>query len=316
MKKILLLHINFLRFEKYIAQELKNRGHYVEEYNVITDFRYEYKGKADRIRNFFSKLFLNHNVKTTYRNKLIENKLTSDFDVVFITRPDILTKKHLKIIEKSSYKKITYLYDGVDRLPKTRIAAEYFDEVYSYQKSDCEKYGYKFITNFIYNEQFPDKKDFVYEIFMIFKYDFRFSILEKIGKILSDKKLSYKFIVVDPDKRIETKYCEYSKTFLSLEEVSKLAHQSKILLDLQRDDQQGLSFRPFEALGLHKKLITTNKDIVNYDFYNPNNILVIDENSTEIPDAFFITPYEEVPDEILNKYRISTWVETVFGNDL
>jgi DNA-binding NtrC family response regulator len=35
-----------------------------------------------------------------------------------------------------------------------------------------------------------------------------------------------------------------------------------------------------ESLGLEKKLITTNAEIIHYDFYNPNNILVIDDENS------------------------------------
>lgn len=84
------------------------------------------------------------------------------------------------------------------------------------------------------------------------------------------------------------------------------------MIDIQRDDQIGLSFRVFEALGYRKKLITTNIDIVNYDFYNPQNILVLDPNNIEIPKSFVESPYEDVPDHILAPYRIDNWVKKVF----
>ena len=60
------------------------------------------------------------------------------------------------------------------------------------------------------------------------------------------------------------------------------------------------------------KLITTNKDIKNYDFYNPNNIFVWDENTKEIPDSFFELQYQELPKEIFEKYSLKTWIKTVF----
>ena len=65
-------------------------------------------------------------------------------------------------------------------------------------------------------------------------------------------------------------------------------------MEIQRTEQVGLSFRIFEALGHRKKLITTNKDIVNYDFYHPQNILVVDENTIEIPEEFVTSPYVEI----------------------
>lgn len=66
-------------------------------------------------------------------------------------------------------------------------------------------------------------------------------------------------------------------------------------------------------MGLHKKLITTNFNIKEYDFYNENNILVIDSENPKINLAFFEKPYEEIPTEILKKYIINGWIENMLN---
>ena len=59
-------------------------------------------------------------------------------------------------------------------------------------------------------------------------------------------------------------------------------------------NQVGLTIRTFEALHLKKKLITSNKNIMKYEFYTPNNIYVIDENSeNKIPNEFFESDFDE-----------------------
>ena len=73
-----------------------------------------------------------------------------------------------------------------------------------------------------------------------------------------------------------------------------------------------MSFRVFEALGHRKKLITTNKDIVNYDFYHPQNILVLDKEKMEIPEDFVFSPYVEIDETVFAKYKIKNWVKEVF----
>lgn len=48
--------------------------------------------------------------------------------------------------------------------------------------------------------------------------------------------------------------------------------KSKTLIDFKRDEHDGLSLRFFEAM--HRKIITDNFSVKNYDFYHPNNIFV------------------------------------------
>jgi len=80
-----------------------------------------------------------------------------------------------------------------------------------------------------------------------------------------------------------------------------------------RENQYGLSFRVFEAMALEKKIITDNEKIKNYDFYNPNNILVLNKDFSNITKEFFETPYQALPEEIYKKYTLEKWVERVFN---
>jgi hypothetical protein len=102
------------------------------------------------------------------------------------------------------------------------------------------------------------------------------------------------------------------KEKLKPNEVEKFLDESFVFLDLLRPNQTGLSFRVFEALAHQKKLITTNAAIKEYDFYNPNNIIIIDSGNVNIDPAFFKTPYKPLPEALYNKYTISNFVDTVF----
>lgn len=57
---------------------------------------------------------------------------------------------------------------------------------------------------------------------------------------------------------------------------------SKAQIEIQHPSQKGLTTRAFESLGTKTKLITTNPAIRQYDFYNSNNILIIDRNNPVI----------------------------------
>jgi len=89
-------------------------------------------------------------------------------------------------------------------------------------------------------------------------------------------------------------------------------NDSRVLLDIAQPKQDGLSFRIFEAMIMEKKLITTNRSVTAYDFYNPNNIFIW-QNETTIPaKEFFTTPYSPVSEEIVKKYSLENWVQQIF----
>ncbi len=62
------------------------------------------------------------------------------------------------------------------------------------------------------------------------------------------------------------------------------------------------------------KLITTNTEVKKYDFYNSNNIWVINRENPEIPKSFLETPYESLPNEIYSKYSIGEWVKKILNS--
>ncbi len=98
---------------------------------------------------------------------------------------------------------------------------------------------------------------------------------------------------------------------LSKKSLLDLYRRSRIVMDVQHPKQIGLTLRCLETLGAKRKLITTNQDIRNYDFYNPNNILVVDRNNPVVPKDFLNTPYTEVNKDIYDKYSITSWVKHI-----
>ena len=83
---------------------------------------------------------------------------------------------------------------------------------------------------------------------------------------------------------------------------------SRCVLDSAQAGQLGLTIRVLEALGAKKKLITTNEDIVNYDFYNEENIYVYDGKSFDFESPFFKETYKEIDKEVYEKYSLRNWI--------
>ncbi|WP_324035433.1 hypothetical protein [Aeromonas caviae] len=93
----------------------------------------------------------------------------------------------------------------------------------------------------------------------------------------------------------------------SKEIISVLAN-TKVVIDIEHPSQNGLTMRTIEMLGMQKKLVTTNKNVAEYDFYNPNNILIVDRNNPRIDPEFIHSKYQRVDKKILEKYKLSTWL--------
>lgn len=102
---------------------------------------------------------------------------------------------------------------------------------------------------------------------------------------------------------------QYNK--LNSKNIADIVDKSKIVLDIQHPKQTGLTMRTIEMIGMKKKILTTNKEIKEYDFYRSENICVIDRNNIEINDDFLELPYKELDGEIYEKYSLNSWVQEV-----
>lgn len=309
-KIILLITYDNWGFNQYIADALEAKGHQVKHIN-FHHFRYKYPHIGYKIFNFFTKNTGILNLKHLHYNDVIIKELEKiqKIDTSIYIKADFLSPKTIKTINKKSDKSVLIISDSINRYPKTKKILTLFDKVFSFEKKDCKKYNLIFKTNFIYNYVENISTQFKYKVFNISSLDNRFPFFQKIAKYLHQLNINYKIIIFTSKKKSDP-YLKFSKTTLSIAENNAFLAESEIMLDVHRTQQQGLSFRVFESLGLQKKLITTNQDIVNYDFYNPENIYIIeDAENINIPRLFFETPYTKIPKERLKKYLIENWVE-------
>lgn len=312
--KILIVGPPAFGYTRYIYDALCKIKNVDADLVYIDKSRFKYKNSSHRVLNFFSKTFLNVNSKIVFQDQIVLNKLnsTTTWDIVFIIRPDLLSDKSIKEISDKTDKCIAFYYDSIRRFPRKQNILPFFDQVYSYDKIDVKKYNLKFKTNYIYHES--NETNHEYTFFNISSHDMRFESIKKISSYIASKKWSSKVIVFHPKKIIEdgNHYLTVDNKLRTVKEVSLMIKKSKILFEVQRDDQVGLSFRVFEALGHKKKLITTNQDIVNYDFYHPQNILVVDVDNLHIPNEFVESPYFDIDKSILEHYKIDNWVKQIF----
>lgn len=316
-RKLLFIAPDYYGFNDVVLRGLENYSSY-EIMFLISNQKYKYKNLRERIYNFFSKLFLGINIKKIRKKEYIKKVIMDKhFDVLLINRPDVLSYTDLDLILKKVNHSIVLFWDSVEKIPSQKEYITKFDSCYSFDKDDCQKYGLKEITNFYFVEERSENN--VYDVSYLATYDNRMEETISIFNYFQENNIKAKAKIFTypshPIKELLPKNIEVIHKIIPFGESYQYYLDSKIILDIAHPNQKGLSFRPFEAMGMNKKLITTNKDIINYDFYDPNNIFVI-ENPFDfsIPETFFQTDYQEINSKIKEKYHIKNWVKKIFSD--
>lgn len=189
---------------------------------------------------------------------------------------------------------------------------KYKFDIVSFDKEDCKKY------RLIYNGQvvpFKNKKKNNVEKRDVFFGGIdkgRLPLLKKLAKTLNNLSISYKFWIVPDRKGIYSRedWNEYlHKNFLDYDLFLNYELESRCILEIVQKGQNGLTWRPIEALFYKKKLITNFIDIINYNFYNPNNVFILEKDDINNLPKFLARPYDVVDYKVIESYTFNSWIK-------
>ena len=318
--KICVISFDFWGYDAHVVETLKEKG---IEANHIKIGAVSYENFGERLTNLFSKVFLGKNLKYQKRQKFVIEQLDKlgHQDQILVLNADTFDHSTLEYMKKCTDRFITFLYDNLDRCP-VQDKLHFFDKIYSFDDKDIEKHGFERLTNYNYlpflsQEKQNPSEDALY----ITSYDKkRIKQLDILSQKFEELRLKFDLYVIGKRswknqlmKPFSKNKIVFTRKRINHENLPEFYKRTKVILDLMRENQYGLSFRVFEAMALEKKIITDNEKIKNYDFYNPNNILVLNKDFSNITKEFFETPYQSLPEEIYKKYALEKWVERVFN---
>lgn len=319
-KRILFLAPSFFNYENVIKEKMIELGAEVVYYNERSISSALNRAILKQCPRLFDRQSDRY-----YENILSEHKNES-FDYIFVIKCDMITARMLKKI-KSTYpgaKMCLYLWDSVKLIPGILDKIKYFDSVYSFDHKDVSDIPELQLRPLFFSDVYmPKQKACVYKYDLAFCgtiHTDRYRILKNLLQQAECLHLNfYKFFYLQADfiyywfKLTKPEFWGAPKSLFSFKkasggEISSAMELTKVIVDIQSPLQTGLTMRTLEIVGLKKKLITTNIDIVNYDFYNPNNIMVISRDNPKLDKRFFESDYVDIPSEIYQKYSITSWI--------
>lgn len=324
--KLLLIMPKFFDYPEIIVNELNEMGYEVDFFDDRPSTNAWIKA-AIRI---------NKNLIGTYIKKYFESVMktvrSKKYDVVFLISGQSLSFSEsmineIKLCQKDA-KFVLYQWDSQTNFPYIKQVQKYFDKCYSFDRRDIEETpSLKFLPLF-YSRKYEEigKRNNTN-----FKYDFCFVGTAHPKKYKFIKMMSEQLKSVYPNQFIyfffpspivyfyrkimnnelrKAKYNEFHYVPLKGKDMNDVYETSRCVLDSAQDGQLGLTIRVLEALGAKKKLITTNEDVINYDFYKPENIYVY-EGKIDLENVFFTHEYKEVSKEVYEKYSLRSWLKEI-----
>lgn len=183
--------------------------------------------------------------------------------------------------------------------------------IYCFDKLYAERHGIRFVEQFYFDDYVNglDNKVIEQQICYIGYDKNRRELLDRLAEIFDKYSISYKFYLIsDEVKESISEHYQIQRKPLKYSDVIEIDCKSEVIIEIVSGEQKGLTWRSLEALFLNKKMITNNVAVKKFDFYNRNNIFIINvDEFSELP-SFLTQPITEIPSEIKKKYRAKSWL--------
>ena len=326
-KNILFFCVQTFNLEKDIIQQLEKHGAFVTYYDERPENNNFTKGMIRLKRGFLEK-----KINDYYTTILAEIK-DKKFDFLFVNRGEVVTRDFMEKFIKlqPNCKRIFYTWDSIGNHSHCLGILDLFHKRFTFDQNDAKKYqlGFRplyFTDRFreIYNSKIEKTIDL---LFLGTAHSDRYIVSNNIAKwceihelnafnyYYMQGRLIYFFKKFFDRTFFKFDYKKLSFKSLSITEIVDFYAKSNVILDISHPGQSGLTMRTFEAIGAGKKLITTNLNIVNYPFYQVNNIYVINRDIIELDAEFFTKEYQPLSTSLYEKCSIDGWIEDIFLGD-
>jgi len=245
-----------------------------------------------------------------WKKYIREAKQVIIFDYGYQSGMETYIKKH-----NPSCKVYLFFWNIINEKQKNHLLFTDKSSIYSTDKGCCRQYHFKYNHMFYTRDYFrPYSSAYRSRLFFL-------GVDKGRASYLADLKPLLEKCGLDCDIRVITrsKDAAYRNSLsgiltdrsLSYPEYCAEIEHSGVLLDVCQPGQTALTMRVMEAIYFSKKLITSNQDIVNYDFYQADNIFLLpgslSELSTERLKAFLDRPFVPYGSAILDAYDFEHW---------
>ncbi|MDQ0359812.1 hypothetical protein [Breznakia pachnodae] len=191
-----------------------------------------------------------------------------------------------------------YLFNTISNEKKYLLNDKNIDRFWSFDKNDVKKYGINYNSTTYSKNITLDHENIEYDIVFL-------------GTTKQRKEQICDFQKSCDNLRLKTLFCviESQKDFIDYNTYLELVDKSKCILDITNSYQEGLTLRFMESLFFEKKIITNNKSIKGYDFYDKTNIFILGEDDIGKLSDFLSSDYRKIDKKIVDYYEFNQWIK-------
>lgn len=345
-KNILIIMPRFYAYQSKMKEDLLARGanpHFYDEEPPKTKFLV-----MKNLENIFHKKNIFEKFNKKLKDQILAEIPAGGYDYLLVIRGNVLTEKTIHDLKlralKSTGKSIYYAWDSFQNMRHKGELGRLFDWRGTFDSVDANNSAGEYhLLPLFYSDDFDADRiempsEYKYDYVSVSAYfPFRYRYFKAFKEANKDKKMCLKLYLSpsvyrgkklkDPKlvKNLDMDIISFEP--FAPETIRDMCKNSRAVLDLAHEKQQGLTMRTMETLGIKRKLVTNNIYLKDYEFYNRDNDLILEDLSSKcdiaeqtgdysafaLPgDSWLDAPYVE-DDIIRRRYSIHAWIDNLFS---
>lgn len=320
-KRVLLVAPRFFGYEREIRSEIERRGAVVD---WLADRPFDSPLLTALTRH--KPEWVLPAADALYDRELLVMGATK-YDTILVINGQTLSRKMLEKLRSSfpAAKFVLYMWDSLANRGGVVANLPQFDATFSFDPVDARNHGMLHRALFFSRgfERAPAAAFDYHLSFVGTAHTDRYAVVDRIKRQLPQDLHAYWYLylqatwvyhayrITNPGMR-NARRSEFQYKPLDKATLQTVFSRSLAVVDIEHPRQRGLTMRTFETMGSHKKLVTTNAGVREYDFYNESNICIVNRESPHVPRSFLESPFLPHAPALYRRYSIEGWVDEVF----
>ncbi|MEM7665444.1 MAG: hypothetical protein AAF250_06265 [Pseudomonadota bacterium] len=309
MSRILFIGIDYFGYAQQICDALERQGHAVD-YRPIEDRSFASKTAKKLLPGAYAKRLAD------YHERLIHESASTRYDVVLFVQVHHFDREALQRLRATQpqAKFVLYNWDSLTTHDYRPWLAE-FDYSATFDPADAAALGIGYLPLFAVPRFFeidhnrPKAQD-LYFVGAIATMD-RFAALERLYRFCEANDLSTRFrLYCTPPIRLrlwrEGKHLPgVTGKSIGFEGIVDILESSRATFDFANHKQSGYTMRLIENMCAGRKIVTTNRRILDEPFYRDDRFLIFDGHDFSAVPDFLARPVTSELD--VEAFRIDNW---------
>jgi hypothetical protein len=271
-----------------------------------------------------------------YYAHILSRSSATDYSVILVVKGEVVPEWFLASLRERqpTARVIFYAYDSIASSHNWRALERHFTDAYSFDSQDVAQHDKLRYKPLFYAPEFrpgPHHGSRMFDVsFIGTLHSDRFDLISAAFAAF-DETRTFRYLYMPARwyywlnrmgnaqfRGVQMKDVSFQK--LSRNEVARVLRQSRVVLDVQRPNQSGLTMRTFEAIASGAHVATTNRAIAREWFYDPKRILIIEPGggtavANQIREFLAQAPEESTVPQGFSQYAVENWAyQLVAGN--